>query len=139
MLVSSLYWSFQKGVNFLKKTKIFNKSKNFKETITFCFTEHSTIVFGTDEILKTLTFFDFDKKLWNTIVQSNQKKYVEIRMSFQPDLFIKLTSMFLTINDKWVLENDDRQKFAFLQEELIDTWLYGNVIEEELRESWRTK
>jgi hypothetical protein len=41
-------------------------------------------------------------------------------MSFAPELFIKLTSMFLTINDQWVLKNINQQKSPFLQEELID-------------------
>jgi hypothetical protein len=42
-------------------------------------------------------------------------------MSFSPELFIKLSSMFLTINDKWVLKNIERQKSSLLQEELVDT------------------
>jgi hypothetical protein len=64
---------------------------------------------------------DFNKKLWKKIIQSDQKKYVEIRMSFAPDLFVELRSMFLTINDQWVLKNVDQQEFAPLQAELVNT------------------
>jgi hypothetical protein len=56
-------------------------------------------------------------------------------MSFSPDLFTKLRSMFLTINDKWVLKNIDQYGSSFLQEELVRTWLCGHDEGEEHHES----
>jgi hypothetical protein len=47
--------------------------------------------------------------------------------------------MFLTINDKWVLKNIERQKSSLLQEELVDTWDHWDGINEEIHESWRTR